>query len=60
MDSDDPLLFIGKHILNHVNTDAGTKEANKTLEVWEMCHIYVRIAHWVMSEQFQIGEAHTW
>ena len=32
-DSDDPLLFIGKHIINHVDTAAGTKEANKTSEV---------------------------
>ena len=33
-DSDDPLLFISKHILKHADTDAGTKEAIKTLEVW--------------------------
>ena len=39
-DCDDPLLFIGKHILHHVDTDNATKynlcETDNKLEVKDM------------------------
>ena len=47
-DSDNPLLFIGKYLLNQVDGDSHAKEDNKTSVVhnYMHTHICIYVATW--------------